>query len=130
MSTPPVDPNVAAGGRAPRDGDTDDRRPPSRSADPGQGSYGGFTGEDTSAQPTPPARDDEELSAALRARLRAFGDDDVESVRIDVDAGRATLSGEVADESVRRRVEARVAEVLGVTGVDNRLRTRDDRASP
>ncbi|HYF60996.1 MAG TPA: BON domain-containing protein [Burkholderiaceae bacterium] len=135
-STPPVDPSVAAGGATPaqpagtaaggpRPDSTDDaaRHPPSRSADPGQSSYGGYYGEDTAKQPQPKARDDDQLADALRERLKSFGDVDVERVRIDVEDGRVSLSGDVADDAARRMIEARVAEVLGVTGVDNRLGT-------
>jgi osmotically-inducible protein OsmY len=124
MSTPPVDPAVAAGGPRPDSTDPEARNPPSRSADPGQGSYGGYRGEDTSAQPQPKGRDDDRLADALRERLRGFGDVDVGAVRIAVDDGRVTLSGEVADADARATVEARVAEVLGVSAVDNRLGTR------
>ena len=127
MSTPPVDPTVARGGDAhppgPRPDSTDDvaRRPPSRSADPGQGSRGGFRGDDTAAQPQPKGRDDDALAAALRERLREVAGVDVSGVRIAVRDGRVALDGRVADPAARSAVEARVAEVLGVTGVDNRL---------
>jgi hypothetical protein len=136
MSSPPVDPSVARGGASrpadapspahstrPDSTDPEGRHPPSRSADPGQGSYGGWQGEDTSRQPQPKGRDDDDLAEALRERLRGFGDMDVGRVRIDVEDGRVTLSGEVADDATRRTVEARVAEVLGVLGVENRLGT-------
>jgi hypothetical protein len=142
MSTPPVDPSVARGGDArpspgtgreapgrapatpgahPDSTDPAGRHPPSRSADPGQGSRGGWRGDDPSGQPTPKARDDDELAAALRDRLRGFADLDVSGVRIAVADGLATLDGHVADEAARAAVEHRVAEVLGVTAVDNRL---------
>jgi hypothetical protein len=146
MSSPPVDPSVARGGDArpspesrrdvpgaapgsggahPDSTDASGRHPPSRSADPGQGSYGGWTGQDTSAQPTPKARDDDELAAALVERLHGFADVDVSEVRIEVEDGIARLDGRVADAGARDAIEARVAEVLGVTGVDNRLAVRD-----
>lgn len=150
MSSPPVDPSVARGGDArpspaarrdvpgtscassasssgaahPDSTDASGRHPPSRSADPGQGSYGGWSGQDTSRQPTPKARDDDELADALMQRLRGFADVDVSGVRIGVRDGHATIDGRVADEAARAAVEARVAEVLGVTGVDNRLVAR------
>lgn len=89
MSTPPVDPSVAAGGGTRPDAtDPAGRLPPSRSDDPGRGSYGGFRGQEPSAQPQPKGRDD--------------------------------------DEHARAMVEARVAEVLGVTSTDNRLAIRPD----
>lgn len=127
MSTPPVDPSVAAGGGSPPDStDPAGRRPPSRSADPGQGSHGGFTGQDPSAQPQPKGRDDDELADALRVRLGTFGDIDTGAVLIDVDDGCVILRGEVVDAQARDAVEARVAEVLGVSSVDNRLAIRPD----
>lgn len=127
MNSPPVDPSRAAGSSpvsssAGSPAGQDDRHPPSRSADPGQSSYGGFRGEDPAAQPHPPVRDDDELADALRERLEGFADVDASAVRIGVEHGRVTLSGEVADDAACRAVEARVAEVLGVAGVENRLR--------
>jgi hypothetical protein len=126
MSNRSVDPSVAAGGTPPDSTDPQGRQPPSRSADPGQGSYGGFKGEDPAGQPRPKGRDDDELADALRVRLGAFGDIDTGAVRIDVDDGRVILRGEVIDQEARAMVEARVAEVLGVTSVDNRLAIRPD----
>lgn len=126
MHTPPVDPAIAAGGTPPDSTDPAGRQPPSRSADPGQGSYGGFKGEDPAGQPHPKGRDDDELADALRIRLGAFGDIDVGAVLIDVDDGRVILRGEVIDRDARAMVEARVAEVLGVSSVDNRLAIRPD----
>jgi hypothetical protein len=119
----PAPGSTAQGGPRPDSTDPEARQPPSRSADPGQSSYGGYYGEDTGAQPQPKGRDDDQLADALRERLRGFGDMDVDRVRIDVDDGRVTLSGDVEDDAARRMVEARVAEVLGVTGVENRLGT-------
>ena len=136
MSTPPVEPDAAAGGDrpvpspaprgAPRPDATDPagRHPPSRSADPGQGSYGGWTGEGgpgAPRQPGPKGRDDADLAAALRERLEGFGDTDLSGVDVRVEDGRVTLSGRVADVAASERIELRTAEVLGVTGVDNRL---------
>lgn len=136
MSTPPVDPAQAAGtsteppyGPAqgaphPDSSDPAARHPPSRSADPGQGSYGGWTGEGgpgRPAQPSPKARDDDDLADALRERLEGFGDTDLSRVRIRVDDGRVSLDGQVADAGAAERIVARTVETLGVTGVDNRL---------
>jgi hypothetical protein len=126
MSSPPVDPSIAAGGGPhPDSTDPQGRHPPSRSADPGQSSAGGFGGEGGPGdpQPQPKGRDDDQLGDALRERLRGFGDIDVSGVQVTVDDGRVTLSGQVADGAARSMIEARVAEVLGVTAVDNRLGT-------
>ncbi|RPH43139.1 MAG: BON domain-containing protein [Burkholderiales bacterium] len=119
-----VDPPPAGGGPRPDSTDPLARQPPSRSADPGQSSYGGYRGEDTSAQPQPKGRDDSDLADALQERLHGFGDLDLSSIRIAVDDGRVTLDGEVTDPAARERVETRVAEVLGVSAVDNRLVVR------
>jgi len=138
MSQQPVDPSAAGAhppgpsagaesGARPDAGDPAARHPPSRSADPGQGSAGGFRDQgDPSgrAQPLPKGRDDDALAVALRERLDWFGDLDLSGVEIRVDDGRVTLSGEVSDPDTRRRLEARVAEVLGVRSVDNRLQPR------
>jgi hypothetical protein len=128
MSSPPVDPSVASGGGPhPDSTDPQGRQPPSRSADPGQSSPGGFSGEGgpgEAPQPQPKGRDDDELARALRERLRNFGDIDVSGVQIAVDDGRVSLSGQVSDGAARAMIEARVAEVLGVVAVDNRLDTR------
>jgi hypothetical protein len=127
MSSPPVDPSVAAGGGPPPDStDPQGRRPPSRSADPGQSSAGGFRDEGGPGdpQPQPKGRDDDQLEAALSERLRGFGDIDVSDVQVAVDDGRVTLTGRVADGAARSMIESRVAEVLGVTAVDNRIGTR------
>ncbi len=112
----------ARGGDTPDDGLVPTGEVRSRSADPGQSSYGGFGGEAGPAQPSY-VRSDASLGDGIRDRLATL-DVDVGDVSVELSEGRASLHGTVTDEHARQAVEDCVGSVLGVRSVDNQLTLR------
>lgn len=113
----------------------------SRSADPGQSSYGGFTNEDTRYQrqqlgdqsrnqgragrprtmPKGYKRSDERLREDLCEQLSHSGLD-VSEVSVEVSGGKVTLEGNVENRRTKHAIEDMAADCMGVQEVDNRVR--------
>ncbi|GLK92415.1 BON domain-containing protein [Achromobacter xylosoxidans] len=104
----------------------------SRSADPGQSSYGGFSNEDPSYQrqqvygsrridPRGYIRSDERVREIVCEHLAHSGLD-VSDVSVNVAEGCVTLEGTVPDRRTKHRVEDSVDACAGVKDVDNRIR--------
>ncbi len=113
-----------------------DERLYSRSADPGQSSYGGFRNEDTRYQaqqeprqqrilPKGYTRSDERLREDVCERLAHSGLD-VGDVSVSVSEGRVTLEGAVKDRASKHAIENCVDDCLGVQDIDNRIRVNRD----
>jgi osmotically-inducible protein OsmY len=108
----------------------------SRSADPGQSSYGGFRGENPAYQHEGvdrggqggAGRGDATLHDALCERLWRSGID-VSEVTVAVDGGEVTLEGAVATREQRRAIEICVDGCRGVRDISNRIRVAPDRSN-
>lgn len=113
----------------------------SRSADPGQSSYGGFKNEDTrfqhqSGSPSQGgapssgqqggSRADERLRDRVCEQLWRTGLD-VSEVSVDVSGGYVTLEGTVGSRDERRAIEDCVDRCAGVADITNRIRVEPDR---
>lgn len=109
-----------------------DERLYSRSADPGQSSYGGFMNEDPRYQvqqeqrrrrvmPKGYLRSDERLREDVCERLSHSGLD-VGEVSVTVAEGKVTLEGTVSDRASKHAIENCVDDCLGVQDIDNRIR--------
>ncbi|CAB5286391.1 BON domain-containing protein [Burkholderia multivorans] len=73
---------------------------------------------------------DQELAIAITFALgwqQALRD---QKIRVEVEHGCVTLDGEVDHASQSQAAEAMVSRMIGVVGVANRLRVRDDRTVP
>lgn len=123
-------PMAAPGARTDRSGD----EVRSRSADPGQSSYGGFKNEDPSfqrqgdaARGSRPVYSDERIQDRVCERLWRAGLD-VSEVTVKVEGGHVTLEGTVSSRQERRRIEDCVDACPGVTDIDNRIRIAPDRS--
>lgn len=108
----------------------------SRSADPGQSSYGGFKNEDPSFQRqgdasagrgASPRYSDERIQDRVCERLWRAGLD-VSEVTVSVQGGHVTLEGSVGSRDDRRRIEDCVDACPGVTDIRNRIRVAADRS--
>lgn len=109
--------------RAPRDGLVQAERVTSRSADPGQSSYGGFSGEGGARrQPKGYVRSDASLRDSVCERLAQLAHADVSEVSVDVKDGVVTLSGTVPRRDMKHAIEDCVDSVLGVRDIENRVR--------
>ncbi|MCD9122678.1 BON domain-containing protein [Cupriavidus sp. UGS-1] len=129
-------PFAAPGTRTDRSGD----EVRSRSADPGQSSYGGFKNENPSYQrqgdaargsETGPARNrvsysDDRILDRVCERLWRAGLD-VSEVSVRVEGGHVTLEGQVGSRTARRQIEACVDGCQGVSDIENRIRVAPDR---
>src|SRR5690554_5003394 len=109
-----------------------DERIRSRSADPGQSSYGGFSHQDPRRQrhelrdytlPKGYTRSDERLREDICERL-AYSGLDVSDVEVKVDQGAVTLEGTVAHRSSKHTIEDYVDDCMGVQDIDNRIRVQ------
>jgi osmotically-inducible protein OsmY len=148
----------SAAGQTPAPGVRSDRSESqiqSRSADPGQSSYGGFKNEDTrfqhqsgnaaqgGGQAGQPAaqqaaqqagqqqggsRSDERLRDRVCEQLWRTGLD-VSEVSVEVSGGYVTLEGTVASRDARRAIEDCVDRCTGVADITNRIRVEPDRTS-
>ncbi|CAG9179132.1 BON domain-containing protein [Cupriavidus respiraculi] len=113
----------------------------SRSADPGQSSYGGFKNEDTRFQHQSAdasgggtqsggqqggARSDERLRDRVCEQLWRTGLD-VSEVSVNVAGGYVTLEGTVGSRDERRAIEDCVDRCAGVADITNRIRVEPDR---
>lgn len=110
----------------------------SRSADPGQSSYGGFKGQDpryqhqtsnagdTSHRATR-VRSDASMHDLLCERLWRSGLD-VSEVSLTVRDGEVTLEGAIGSRGDRERVEDAIEHIPGVRSVENRIRVAQDRS--
>lgn len=128
-------PFAAPGTRTDRSGD----EVQSRSADPGQSSYGGFRNEDPSFQRQGDASrqqqggaggqrafySDERIQDRVCERLWRDGMD-VSEVSVEVRNGHVTLEGTVGSRDERRRIEECADECPGVADVENRIKVRSD----
>ncbi|WP_082928329.1 BON domain-containing protein [Cupriavidus gilardii] len=129
-------PFAAPGTRTDRSGD----EVRSRSADPGQSSYGGFKNENPSYQRQGDAARGSETGSA-RNRV-SYSDDrildrvcerlwraglDVSEVSVRVEGGHVTLEGQVGSRMARRQIEACVDACQGVSDIENRIRVAPDR---
>ncbi|MGY8525532.1 BON domain-containing protein [Paracidovorax citrulli] len=129
-------PFAAPGTRTDRSGD----EVQSRSADPGQSSYGGFRNEDPSFQRQGDASrqqqggagggqrsfySDERIQDRVCERLWRDGMD-VSEVSVEVRNGHVTLEGTVGSRDERRRIEECADECPGVADVENRIKVRPD----
>lgn len=112
----------------------------SRSADPGQSSYGGFSNQDPRRQrqelrdytmPKGYTRTDERIRDDICERL-AYSGLDVSEVEVKVSEGVATLEGTVAHDSSLTAIEDHVTDCLGVQGIQNHVRVQQagDRPNP
>jgi len=123
----------------------DEREPlRSRSADPGQSSYGGFRNEDPHYQrqqfqsgsrrdddsrytprslPKGYTRSDERVREDVCERL-SYSGADVSEVEVKVKDGRVTLEGVVDNRRLKHRLEDIADECMGVSDVDNRIRVQ------
>ena len=77
---------------------------------------------------TDPAPADDDLAAAVVARLRAMDGDAYRAVSAKSAGSVVLLTGAVTKPVLRRRAEAAAAQVPGVTGVDDSLLLAEDRA--
>lgn len=112
----------------------------SRSADPGQSSYGGFCGEDPRyqhqtggdttdrSQRATRVRSDASLHDLLCERLWRSGID-VSEVSLTVREGEVTLEGAIGTRADRARIEDAIDRIPGVRAVENRVRVAPDRSS-
>lgn len=64
---------------------------------------------------------DEQLAATIQDALRDLGVDDLS---FEIDGGRVTLRGAVADLPTWRRIDAVVSDLPGVDALDNRTHLR------
>lgn len=121
--------------------DRDDRsgayyqgQPQSRSADPGQSSYGGFLNEDPRHQhqmlddyrksrvmPKGYKRSDERIREDLCEKL-SYSGLDVADIEVDVKDGVVSLEGTVADRRIKHAVEDYADGCMGVQDIHNRIR--------
>jgi osmotically-inducible protein OsmY len=127
--------------------DRSDSQIQSRSADPGQSSYGGFKNEDTryqhqsgnstqggaqaaqqGEQQQGGSRSDERLRDRVCEQLWRTGLD-VSEVSVDVSGGYVTLEGKVGSRDERRAIEDCVDRCTGVADITNRIRVEPDRTS-
>ncbi|SHH41827.1 BON domain-containing protein [Pollutimonas bauzanensis] len=104
----------------------------SRSADPGQSSYGGFSNEDPRfqrqqgaygprrIQPKGYTRSDERVREDICEQLSHSGLD-VSDVSVSVAEGKVTLEGTVKDRRVKHAIEDYADDCIGVKDVDNRI---------
>lgn len=92
----------------------------SRSADPGQGSYGGFFGENPAGQ-RQVIDGDARVGEIVREQLRHSGYD-VSQVSVDVHQGCVRLDGVVPDGRTRHGVEHCADTCVGVRNVENHTR--------
>ncbi|WP_244259070.1 BON domain-containing protein [Cupriavidus gilardii] len=129
-------PFAAPGTRTDRSGD----EVRSRSADPGQSSYGGFKNENPSYQ----RQGDAGRESGQRAGSRiSYSDDrildrvcerlwraglDVSEVSVRVEGGHVTLEGQVGSRTARRQIEECVDACQGVSDIENRIRVAPDRS--
>lgn len=104
----------------------------SRSADPGQSSYGGFSHQDPRRQrqelrdytmPKGYTRSDERIRDDICERL-AYSGLDVSNVEVNVDQGTVTLEGTVAHRSSKHTIEDYVDDCMGVQDIENRIRVQ------
>lgn len=108
----------------------------SRSADPGQSSYGGFKNEDSRHQrqqlgdyrpqrtlPKGYTRSDERIREDICEQL-AYSGLDVSDVEVKVDNATITLEGTVSSRSIKHAIEDRVDNCLGVKDIHNRIRVQ------
>ena len=65
---------------------------------------------------------DQEVIQVTTSRLEKLLPTGIEGVRLDVADRRATLSGTVADEAMKRRIEILISFEPGIDSVDNQLR--------
>lgn len=124
-------PMAAPGTRTDRSGD----EVQSRSADPGQSSYGGFKNEDPAFQRQGDAGagravramySDERLQDRVCERLWRSGLD-VSEVSVNVEGGHVRLEGTVGSRDARRRIEDCVDACPGVADIVNHIRVAPDR---
>ncbi|WP_244959197.1 BON domain-containing protein [Cupriavidus gilardii] len=125
-------PFAAPGTRTDRSGD----EVRSRSADPGQSSYGGFKNENPSYQRQGDAGrsagsrirySDERILDRVCERLWRAGLD-VSEVSVRVEGGHVTLEGQVGSRTARRQIEECVDACQGVSDIENRIRVAPDRS--
>lgn len=113
----------------------------SRSADPGQSSYGGFSNEDPSFQrqqgvygnkrtmPKGYTRSDERVREDVCERLSHSGLD-VSEVSVSVAEGKVTLEGTVKNRRVKHAIEDCTDDCTGVVDIDNRITVQRDETGP
>jgi hypothetical protein len=108
----------------------------SRSADPGQSSYGGFMNEDTRFQrqqyrgqaaqrvhPKGYTRSDERIQEDICERL-SYSGLPVGEVSVEVSQGRVTLDGMVSARPIKHAIEDYVDDCMGVQEIDNRIKVQ------
>ncbi len=111
----------------------------SRSADPGQSSYGGFANEDPGFQrqqgvykripPKGYTRSDERIHEDVCERLSHSGLD-VSEVSVNVAEGKVTLEGTVKNRRVKHAIEDCADDCAGVVDIDNRITVQRDHTGP
>lgn len=80
--------------------------------------------------PPVPTKDDTAMATEIEHRLSADKTVNAQTIKIDVRAGRVTLSGRAADEDAKSRAGKLAAAVPGVVDVQNVIVVSESPGSP
>lgn len=74
-----------------------------------------------------PSMDDEEIRELIADQLADYGDIDPDTIDVQVEAGRVTLTGRVGTEHELQAIEQVLTDVLGVQDLNNEIMVDESR---